>query len=811
MSNMDRTTSKQRFDDQLPGYKPMNTGAPVEDNPVPSIDIYGALWRRKSVVILLACVGASLAGLVYSQMTPTYASVTRIMLWMQAPPSVINGDVVPQQVALEKQRTLLSSSSVLGKAFENGNFEKMPTFAGSESPMSALRDMLDVSPVGKDTSSDALEIRCEGKIRDDLQPILNEVVKQYIDSTTDDSRQSGRESYELIKKLETELRGDQAELQKRYYELVKKLELTSENDRGKWENPYLIEIDKLKRQRDEHLAEFRQADQLLQQIQATLDPNRSADDSLKLAVVEAKKHFNLIGRDDGYSLLAVEDQQRVMRYEQRIETANAEVLALEAEKEEAAKRYGEKHPRVEFIDSKFQAAMAAKRRLDEELDTLRSVASGNDPRVKKNEAALQDARARDEEMVRLYVASLNNQRERAKYNLDKANEDLKVLNDESKKILADIVELNMLRERLSDSDDSVSQVLEKLSAMEVMSSQYSTTRVKIIDQATNPKQVFPILWKFLLVGTLLGGFLGAGLAVLIDHSDLAYRTPIDIQESMNVPVLCKVPKIKKSKVDKEFTGSPMLVASLNPTSSAAETFRAARTSLMFAAGQSGHKVFMFTSPSPGDGKSTTVANLAISLSQTNKKVCLIDADFRRPRVQQNFGIQFEPGGLQYLQGEASLDQVLRPCQFQTNLTLMTTGGRPQNPGELVASPEFAEMVSELRRRFDIVLIDCPPVIPVADATSIASIVDGIIMVLRIRRGVILSAHKAKERLDMVQGNLMGVVVNGMDENLYYNEYGTYYRGSYYYGYSYAKSYDREYSDYSDKKRGRSEKSLVQKS
>jgi capsular exopolysaccharide synthesis family protein len=168
-------------------------------------------------------------------------------------------------------------------------------------------------------------------------------------------------------------------------------------------------------------------------------------------------------------------------------------------------------------------------------------------------------------------------------------------------------------------------------------------------------------------------------------------------------------------------------------------------------------------------------------------------------VQQNFGVQFEPGGVQYLEGQCGLDDALRSCEFQQNLWLLTTGGRPKNPGELVASQGFAEMVQELREKFDYVLIDSPPVIPVADATSIAGVVDGIIMVLRIRRGVVLSAHKAKSRLSMVHGNLIGVIVNGMDENLYYNEYGTYYRGAYYHGYNYGKYYDKKYSDYSDRR------------
>lgn len=796
--------SSQGSEEGIPGYKPMVPTSPVEENPIPTIDFLGAFWRRKSIVFLLAAVGAGLAGLLYSQMTPTFASMTRIMLWIQAPPSVINGDVIPQPVALEKQRTLLSSTAVLSMAYKTGSLDKLKTFEKSEAPVSELRDMITVNPVGKDTSSDALEIRCEGKIRDDLEPILSQVVLQYMEATKDDSRESGDNSVELIKELEAKLLEDRTSVENRYYALVKKLDLASENDSGRFENPFLVDLAKLKTQRDEFLKEYRQADQLLQEVLTAVSPDRTSDDAMKLAVIEAKKYFNMIGREDGFSLMALEDQQRAIRYEQRIETANAEVLALEAEREETAKRYGENHPSVEFIDSRYQAAMAAKNRLMEELDTMRSITTGNTAKPKKNEAAIQDARTREEELVRMYAAALQNRRERAQYNLEKTDEDIRDLTEKSREVLEEIVEVNMLREQLNDANTSVAQVLEKLAALEVISDKdnYTNTRVKIIDPASSPMQVFPILWKFLLIGTVLGGLFGAGLAVLIDHSDLAYRTPIDIQESMNVPVLCKVPRIKKANIDKDFPGSPMLVTAINTSSSAAETFRAARTSLLFAAGQSGHRVFMFTSPSPGDGKSTTVANLAISLAQTNKKVCLVDADFRRPRVQQNFGVQFEPGSLQYLSGEVPLDECLRPCVFQNNLTLLTTGGRPKNPGELVASPAYGDMVAELRKQFDFVLIDCPPVIPVADATSLSSIVDGIILVLRIRRGVILSAHKAKERLDLVQGNLMGVIVNGMDENLYYNEYGTYYRGVYYYGYQYARSYDREYSDYSDKLPGR---------
>jgi capsular exopolysaccharide synthesis family protein len=798
---MDRPHLQYGFDESGAGGRATSV---VEERPVPSIDFYGALWRRKSVIVLLSLLGAGIASLLYTQATPVYASVLRLMLFIQAPPSVINGEVIPQTVALEKQRVLLSGQTVLSEAMKRGQLEKLPTFVGSESPLSDLRRMLTIAPVGKDLSSDALEIVCEGRVKEDLQGILNQVVASYISAIEKDSEISGRESVELIERLQKSLLEDQKRDQDRYYQLQKELNLTAESDKGRWVNPYVAEIEKLRLSRDEVVLEFRQADQQLEQLQGAISQTGGSDEKVRLAVIEAKKYFNLDKQQPGmdlFSPLTDEDRQRLMRYEQRMESANADMVVLEAERQEALNRYGAKHPQVEFVEAKYQAAVQTRKKLNEELETLKAFLRDEEEISKKSEALSREVRTRDQEVLQLYATALTNQRDRAKYNLDRISEDISDLTVKSANIATDITELNMLRDQIDERRNSVAQILERLSAMRAVSDSYSSTRVKIIDEASSPLQVFPKLWKFLLGGILLGGLAGCGLAILIDHSDLAYRTPIDIQESLNVPVICRVPRIKKSKVTDGFAGSAMLVTTHQPNSSVSESFRAARTSLLFTGAQSGAKVFMFTSPSPGDGKSTTVANLAISLAQTNKRVCLVDGDFRRPRVQQNFGVQFEPGGVQYLDGDCTLDDALRACEFQQNLWLLTTGGRPKNPGELVASQEFAGLIQELREKFDYVLIDSPPVIPVADATSIAGVVDGIIMVLRIRRGVVLSAHKAKSRLSMVHGNLIGVIVNGMDENLYYNEYGTYYRGAYYHGYNYGKYYDKKYSDYSDRRGG----------
>jgi capsular exopolysaccharide synthesis family protein len=222
----------------------------------------------------------------------------------------------------------------------------------------------------------------------------------------------------------------------------------------------------------------------------------------------------------------------------------------------------------------------------------------------------------------------------------------------------------------------------------------------------------------------------------------------------------------------ELIGSSSLVAANHPNSAGAESFRTIRTHLFYDIATNGTKTIMITSPSPGDGKSTVACNLAISIAQTGKRVALVDADLRRPRVHQHFGISDKVGLMNVLKGETSLKEALQPT-FLRNLFVLPCGHRPKNPGEVVTSENFAKVIELLRSGFDIVILDTPPVIPVADPVSIASLVDGVYLVFRIRRGVKITASRAKESLSQVNARLLGVIVNGLDENPHYNDYGGY--------------------------------------
>jgi chromosome segregation ATPase len=340
---------------------------------------------------------------------------------------VINGEVVPQTVPLEKQRVLLSGQTVLSDAMRRGQLEKLPTFIGAESPLSDLRRMLTIAPVGKDLSSDALEIICEGGVKEDLQGILNQVVASYINAIEKDSEISGKESVELIERLQKSLLEDQKRDQDRYYQLQKELNLTAENDKGRWINPYVTEIEKLRLARDEVVSEFRQADQQLEQLKVAIQDTSGGDEKIRLAVIEAKKYFNLDKQQPGIDLfnpMTDEDRQRLIRYEQRMESANADMVVLEAERQEALNRYGARHPQVEFVEAKYQAAVQTRKKLNEELETLKDLLRDEEEISKKSEALTKEVRTRDQEIMQLYATALTNQRDRSKYNLDRLSEDI---------------------------------------------------------------------------------------------------------------------------------------------------------------------------------------------------------------------------------------------------------------------------------------------------------------------------------------------------------------------------------------------------
>lgn len=213
--------------------------------------------------------------------------------------------------------------------------------------------------------------------------------------------------------------------------------------------------------------------------------------------------------------------------------------------------------------------------------------------------------------------------------------------------------------------------------------------------------------------------------------------------------------------------NPLLVAGLSPKSLAAEQYRQLRTRLAHAEGAQNVRTVLVTSPQKGEGKSITSANLALTMAQElHRRVVIVEADLRKPSLRHLFGLPAGPGLAEYLTGAADLKDVMRFLPDH-NLTVIDAGGAPANPAELLGSTAMRRLLDQLRSRFDRVILDTPPVLPLADVAVLAPLVDGALMVVRAGVTPKPAIENALRAFD--SSRLLGIVLNesGMEEDYRY--------------------------------------------
>lgn len=222
--------------------------------------------------------------------------------------------------------------------------------------------------------------------------------------------------------------------------------------------------------------------------------------------------------------------------------------------------------------------------------------------------------------------------------------------------------------------------------------------------------------------------------------------------------------------------SQNLIVYHEPKSHAAEAFRALRTNIGFAGIDNELKTIAVTSPEPSDGKSTTACNLAISLAQIDKKVLLIECDLRKPKIHRNFRMGNDVGLTHILADMILEDQsvisYVKEVPEIENLFILTAGFTPPNPVEILSSQKFKNFLDLLKKAFDIIVIDTPPVAQLADAAVVSKVTDGVLLVIASGKTNVQAAIRAKQALLNINANILGVVLTKIDKRSghYYNYY-----------------------------------------
>lgn len=318
-------------------------------------------------------------------------------------------------------------------------------------------------------------------------------------------------------------------------------------------------------------------------------------------------------------------------------------------------------------------------------------------------------------------------------------------------------------------------------------------KIRIVDPAVPPE--FPISPKKklnLILATLVGLGLGIGVVFFLEYLDNSVRTVEDV-ERLQLPLLGSIPDIepekqnglwralpkKKGSEDEVGRLATRLVTHLKPKSPYSEAYRSLRTQIQYARSEKPVQTILVSSPGPGEGKSTSVTNLAITMAQMGSKTILIDSDLRRPVLHSLFDLKRDVGLSNYLVGRAEIEEVIRPTSVD-NLYLISCGILPPNPSELLGSKRMQELIQQLKNEYDYVLFDSPPLIAVTDAVVMAPWVDGVVLVLRSGKTDRDAAVRAFELLRNVKANVLGTLLNDVLPSYMYGSYYYYY---YYYYYS----------------------------
>lgn len=371
----------------------------------------------------------------------------------------------------------------------------------------------------------------------------------------------------------------------------------------------------------------------------------------------------------------------------------------------------------------------------------------------------------DRDFINRQRAILRSEIETAQASLAQLNNAATLENDQSK-----LTDLNGRIATLQTKVDGWQKNYADLSALLKSGSGNFLTILAPAQAPTTP--ISPDIRRNVLLAALAGLMIAAAMAYLLDYLDHTVKSPVDVERELGLSTMGAITQIGGMHKP----GDSLIVVK-HPRSPISEAFRVLRTNLRFSGIENPNGALLVTSAGPGEGKTTTAANLAITLAQAGKRVVLVDSDLRRPSMHKLFGLSNSIGlSTLFLENPPTVEQALQPSGVE-GLQVLTSGQVPPNPTELLDSKRMNEILSQLRADTDMVVLDSAPCLAVADASIIGSRCSGAILVIETGKTRTEVAKRAVETLQRTNVKLLGTVLNKMSQR---RASGYYY---YYYYYS----------------------------
>jgi polysaccharide biosynthesis transport protein len=727
-------------------------------------------WQRKSIVLLCVVVALILAGVYFAQAKRVYQSTSQILVVKKTPDTSLTGVdarhgsyedyVATHQTLIKSPRIVdyaLSDKDMVKKWGLKAEFEKLNTGKDEDDQLvniiAALGVARDRSAVGAIGHNNVMKLSFDSTNPELSQKMLNAVIESYQLYLAATYQDVSQQAANFIKEAGVTLTKDIGETTKQWEAFQQNAPLVTV--RGK------------------------QGDSALQENFSNIMMKRSA---VLIRMASVKTHLDVLQKGieekrDPKELLrelagAPPDRAEGERFGRAPQGNVQELLQVLLQKDhELQENRGRLHPEMVAHRKKIELARSF-------LLSPTALWNGGDAEPAHPAGSpldsVQEVRAHYEQKLKdLKIEEAN------------LSELLKKEHEDARALINYEFKDTRFRESLELKKKQHDSILKRLDEISLIKNMGGYTADPIappkLGKKISPRGiiVFPL-------GLLVGLVAGFGLAYLADMTDQSFRSPEEIRRTLNLPLIGQIPALKAHEMtvvpdDPRIAAlDPMLLSFFSPLCPESEAYRGVRTALYFS-GLSGHKVIQVTSPNSGDGKSTLIANLAISIAQSSKRVLLIDADMRKPRSHTIFGLTGPLGlGSIMMDNHDPKEAIQETCI--EGLSLMPCGPIPPNPAELLTSPRFKDLLDYLREQFDFVLIDTPPLLMVTDPTIVAARVDGVILTVRLTRDTRSQATRARDILAGMGAKTLGVVVNDVKEHA--GSYG--YGSGYGYGYGYGQ-------------------------
>ncbi len=486
----------------------------------------------------------------------------------------------------------------------------------------------------------------------------------------------------------------------------------------------------------------------------------SSPDRLKARVEEQMAQF-LTVRENEISKLVNDNQKQISD--------------LKVVRSRLAVEYQETAPEIIEIDKQIQTR-------EDEIAKVRET----------NQKALDEFRTRTAKVI---IDNLRTRFIQAKAQEDKIKADFDVQKSEARGEDQSAITIRLLQQDIDTKKGFLKDLTEQQNSNIIVSTG-TDNNIGVVEIAIPPETpISPRRLSTVLAALLLSTLFGAGLALILEYLDDTIRNTEEVEKYLGLPALAAIPTIDSTQrrrlllvganEESDTSSSSELLIHLDPRSSLAEAYRQLRTSILLSTAGHAPKSLLITSSLPSEGKTTTAINTAISLAQTGAKVLIIDADMRRPRLHSVFNVSNAEGLSTILSSELNGNEILDVIQKEemTKLYLLPSGPVPPNPAELIGSEQMAKLLALLQNNFTHVVVDSPPIASFTDGVLIASMVDGVILVVNSGKSSRQIVRRSRQLLQDIGAKIFGVVLNNVNlraqDNYYYQSYyhRDYYRHS----------------------------------